>query len=58
MSTNISKEERLVLLAAMAFLHWRDHYEYPKMLGDSIDSEELAQAIDKLSGAYKFSEKS
>lgn len=41
---------RLVLLAAMAFLHWRDVGDFPELMSNAIDGDALAEAIDRLSG--------
>jgi hypothetical protein len=41
---------RLVCLAAQAFLSWHDTGELPQLLADAIDGDDLAAALDRLSG--------
>ena len=50
MADTLDNDHRIVLLAAMAFLHWRDTDEFPDLMSDAIDGAELAAAIDRLSG--------
>lgn len=49
MGETISKDLRLVLLAASAWLFEHDMQEHAEMMDEQIDPAELAKAIDALS---------
>lgn len=49
MSNPKSPDEQLVLLAALAFLHWRDTGNFPELMSKQIDGQKLAEALDRLS---------
>lgn len=41
---------RLVALAALAFLTWRDTGSFPELMASSIDGDALARALDEFAG--------
>lgn len=47
-TANSESDLRLVLLAATAFLSWRDTGDFPVLMSEAIDGDALAEAIDHL----------
>lgn len=48
MTATTKNDLRLVLLAATAFLSWRDTGDFPALMSEVIDGDALAEAIDRL----------